>query len=239
MQATVEAPTPETQLDRVATEAGLVGPAKQDLITAFLPDFSQAWNLSVEAKAINVTDPSQKDEIKKARDMRLQLREVRINSEKRRKALKEDSLRRGQAIDKVAKVITQISEPAEAKLLEMETIAERLEQERRSRLRAERAMQLAPFGVDTTCIDLAGMEEPAFARLLEDSRLASEAREKAKREEEEKRAAEEAARKAEAKRWKVEPIRFGHAFAIMTEDFDEDANTGMSFKPGSQGGPCE
>lgn len=207
MQATVEAPTPETQLDRVATEAGLVGAAKQDLITAFLPDFSLAWNLSVEAKAINVTDPSQKDEIRKARDMRLQLREVRINSEKRRKALKEDSLRRGQAIDKVAKVITQIAEPAEAKLLELETIAERLEQERRSRVRAERVMQLAPFGVDTTCIDLAGMEEPAFARLLEDSRLASEARERAKREAEEKRAAEEAARKAEAERLKAENDR--------------------------------
>lgn len=211
MQATAEAPTttptPETQLDRVATEAGLVGPAKQDLITAFLPDFSLAWSLSVEAKAINVTDPSQKDEIRKARDMRLQLREVRIASEKRRKALKEDSLRRGQAIDKVAKVITQIAEPAEAKLLEMETIAERLEAERKARVRAERVMQLAPFGVDTTCIDLAGMEDAAFARLLEGSRLASEARERAKREAEEKRAADEAARKAEADRLKAENER--------------------------------
>jgi HAD superfamily hydrolase (TIGR01509 family) len=152
-------------------------------------------------------DAAGKDEIRKARDMRLQLREVRIASEKRRKALKEDSLRRGQAIDKVAKVITQIAEPAEAKLLEMETIAERLEAERKARVRAERVMQLAPFGVDTTCIDLAGMEDAAFARLLEGSRLASEARERAKREAEEKRAADEAARKAEADRLKAENER--------------------------------
>lgn len=207
MQATVEPTSAESQLAQVASDAGLVGPARQELIEAFLPDFSSAWKLSVDAKSINVTDPSQKDEIKKARDMRLQLREVRIASEKRRKSLKEDSLRRGQAIDKVAKVITQIAEPAEAKLLEMETIAERLEQERRSKLRAERVMQLAPYGVDTTCIDLAGMEEAAFARLLEDSRLAAEARERAAREAEEKRKAEEAAREAERLRLKAENER--------------------------------
>jgi len=207
LQATVEPTSAESQLARVADEAGLVGPARQELIEAFLPDFSSAWKLSVDAKAINVTDPSQKDEIKKARDMRLQLREVRIASEKRRKSLKEDSLRRGQAIDKVAKVITQIAEPAEAKLLEMETIAERLEQERRSRVRAERVMRLAPYGVDTTCIDLAGMEEAAFARLLEDSRLAAEARERAAREAEEKRKADEAAREAERLRLKAENDR--------------------------------
>lgn len=207
MQTTVETTTPESQLARVAEEAGLVGQAKADLIQAFLPDFSSAWKLSVQANDINVTDPSQKDEIKKARDMRLQLREVRIASEKRRKALKEDSLRRGQAIDKVAKVITQIAEPAEAKLLEMETIAERLEQERRSKLRADRVMKLAPYLVDTTCIDLAGMEEAAFARLLEDSRLAAEARERAAREAEEKRKADEAAREAERQRLKAENDR--------------------------------
>ena len=207
MQTTVEPVTPESQLARVAEEAGLVGQAKADLIQAFLPDFSSAWKLSVQANDINVTDPSQKDEIKKARDMRLQLREVRIASEKRRNALKEDSLRRGQAIDKVAKVITQIAEPAEAKLLEMETIAERLEQERRSKLRADRIMKLAPYGVDTTCIDLAGMEEAAFARLLEDSRLAAEAREKAARDAEEKREADEAAREAERLRLKAENDR--------------------------------
>lgn len=209
MSTTAEplATTPETQLAKVATEAGLVGPARQELIDAFLPDFSSAWNLSVQAKDISVTDPGQKDEIRKARDMRLQLREVRIASEKRRKALKEDSLRRGQAIDKVAKVITQIAEPAEAKLLEMETIAERLEQERRSKLRADRVMQLAPYGVDTTCIDLAGMEDAAFFRLLEDSRLAADAREKAAREAEEKRKADEAAREAERQRLKAENDR--------------------------------
>lgn len=207
MQTTIETTTPESQLARVADEAGLVGPARQELIQAFLPDFSSAWKLSVDAKSISVTDPGQKDEIKKARDMRLQLREVRIASEKRRKALKEDSLRRGQAIDKVAKVITQIAEPAEAKLLEMETIAERMEAERKAKLRADRTVKLAPYGVDTTCIDLAGMEDPAFARLLEDSRLAAEARERAAREAEEKRKAEEAAREAERLRLKAENDR--------------------------------
>jgi len=207
LQNTIETTTPESQLARVADEAGLVGPARQELIEAFLPDFSSAWKLSVQAKDIRVTDPGQKDEIKKARDMRLQLREVRIASEKRRKALKEDSLRRGQAIDKVAKVITQIAEPAEAKLLEMETIAERLEAERKAKLRADRTMKLATYGVDTTCIDLAGMEEPAFDRLLEDSRLAAEARERAAREADEKRKAEEAAREAERLRLKAENDR--------------------------------
>ena len=53
---------------------------------------------------------------KKARSMRLQLKEIRIKTEKKRVFLKEDSKKKGQAIDAVAKIIKSMITPTEEHL---------------------------------------------------------------------------------------------------------------------------
>ena len=61
------------------------------LQNAFAPFFEQAKELAEKAKAINVTSPDQLDAMTLARESRLALKELRVNVDKQRKAMKEES----------------------------------------------------------------------------------------------------------------------------------------------------
>lgn len=119
---------------------------KQDYL---LEKFSDATLLAeqwaAKAKEIVVTDESQTDLMKSAREGRLLLKDKRVEIEKTRKQLKEASLAEGRAIDTIAKTLTALIEPTEKYLDEQEKFAERKEAERVRLLNIERLNMLAPY----------------------------------------------------------------------------------------------
>jgi len=66
------------------------------------------------AASIVVTSPDQKKEIKAARETRLALKDIRVKAEKTRKAMKEDSLRLGKAIDGAYNMLDHAIRPVES-----------------------------------------------------------------------------------------------------------------------------
>lgn len=199
-------PAPK-DLARVVRENQLPAVDGQALIASFSCYFADAQALVDEAKALTVTDPTQVTEIKKSRDMRLKLRQVRIAAEKTRKALKEDSLRKGKAIDGIYNVLALLIEPEERRLEDQEKIAERMEAQRKQALQASRAAELAPYGVDTRFFQLGDMPEADYQTLLANSRNAHENRLAAEKRAREEAEAAERARQEEAARLRAENER--------------------------------
>jgi hypothetical protein len=104
------------------------------------------------------------------RQLRLTFRALRVEADKKRKILKEDSIRRGKAVDGVYHVIEYLIVPIEQKLEEAEKFAEREEAAAKAKLKKEREDLLIPFDVAIEFYDLAEMPEANFARLLDDTR---------------------------------------------------------------------
>jgi hypothetical protein len=194
-------------LSRIVYDSGLSQTSAEHLVATFMPFFAEAVTLCEEAKSIVVTDATQKTEMKQAREKRLALRDLRINAEKARKALKEDSLRTGKAIDNVAAVISKTIEPVEARLEEAEKFAERAEAARKSALVVARKAMLAPYGTDTTYINLGDMPQDQFDALYSQVTSAHEAKIAAAKKAEEDRIAAEVARAAEEARVRAENER--------------------------------
>lgn len=171
---------PPKELSRVALENGLAPTSAAALIAAYRPHFDEAHPLIEEARGITVTDATQVTAIKAARRVRLALREVRVAAEKTRKALKEDSLRTGKAIDGMNAVLKLAIEPEENRLEECEKFAERAEAARQERLRVERSDQLVALGADARqYVGLGQMPDEQWKACLHGAKLAKEEREKA------------------------------------------------------------
>lgn len=208
----------DQKITTTLAQAGLEPATAQGLLDTFRPLFIQANEICATAERLHVTDATQVTEIKQARALRLALRTVRTTADKTRKSMKEDSLRRGKAIDGIYNVLEYAVAPVEKRLTEMEEFAERAEAARKLALKSEREAQLKPFGVDTTFYDLANMAEDAFTQLLrgimraheeklfaeakaiEDARIAAEKAEA-------DRKAKEAAEAAERERIRIENER--------------------------------
>lgn len=215
----------EKSLQVIVKESGLEPTKAQVLLENFSGYFELAADWEKKAKAIVVTDEAQVAEMKMAREGRLFLRSKRLEVENTRKALKEQSLREGKAIDGIANVLKAVIVPieeylddqekfvekkqkaeAEARQLEAEKLLrekeekERLEreaEERRIRAENERLQKEA-----TEREAQAQKEREAAARKLEAERKKAEAKLKAEREAREKELAVERA-KAEANAEKI------------------------------------
>jgi hypothetical protein len=167
-------------------DEGLTPDTAQSLRSAFEEYFTAADEWRQKALSIQITRPDQFREMKLARETRLALREIRINAEKTRKALKEDSLKKGKAIDGIYNMLAYAVEPLEKHLLEQEQFIQRIEEERKAQLKALREEALRPF-TDVSLYQLGEMDAATFADLLDTHKLAFAAR-------------QEVARKAEAER---------------------------------------
>lgn len=158
-------------------------------------EFQQQANEWLEkAKAIVVTEENKDEVIPEARKARLALRNIRINVEKKRVEMKEESLRRGKLIDEVAGQIKKSIEPIEDTLKDAEEYEERREAERIQKLRRERFEKLAPYripGDNMESINFGEMHETVFDNFLLSQKVAHE-----QRKERENQIAEEKARQA-------------------------------------------
>lgn len=135
---------------------------------------------------------------KTAGDLRKKLVKVRTGISDVHKVEKAFYLAGGRFVDALKNKLTLTVEQMEEKLSEMEKHFEKLEDERKSKLKAERIAKLEPFGVDTQFISLADMTEEQFSALFENSKLAHETKLENERKSEAERL--EAERLAEEKR---------------------------------------
>jgi hypothetical protein len=147
---------------------------REQLLTSFEPFLLQAKEWREKAQSLVVTDATQLTEMKQAREGRLALRAIRLEADKTRKALKEDSLRYGKAVQGIYNVIEALIVPIEEHLEKQEKFAEIAEANRKEALHNERVALLQPYGVEYAAYDLRNMSAEAFTQLLDGSRLAHE-----------------------------------------------------------------
>lgn len=133
------------QIIEVIESSGVEDTTKATLKERFLPFFEQAEKWKAIAESLVVTDESQTREMKMAREGRLALRAIRVEANNTRKALKEDSIRYGKAVQGVYNVIEYLIKPIEDHLKEQEDFVKIQEEKRLAVLRAERMDALEPY----------------------------------------------------------------------------------------------
>jgi hypothetical protein len=114
----------KTTLVAIVADSGLDRDRSDFMLTAFGDSEKIAHYWGEKAKTIVVTGPEQVTDMLLARTGRLFLRDKRIAIEHTRKAMKEQALREGKAIDGVAKFLTGLIEPIETYLDEQEHYVE-------------------------------------------------------------------------------------------------------------------
>jgi chemotaxis protein histidine kinase CheA len=156
---------------------------------------------------LEVTNGEDPAHVKQARGLRLLLKEERCSIEKLRKSLKEDSLRRGKAIDGYANVLKFIVVPVEERLEEIEKFAEIREKSRRDAITAERAEILRRLGSDPAAFVLHSMDDATWNAVLETVTRRAAEREEAVRKIEAERVEREHKDAEERERQRQENIR--------------------------------
>ena len=187
---------------KLIEESGL-NDERQSLLKSQFNDYIEVateWNN--KAKEIVVTDSSQVDLMKLAKEGRLILRNKRTDIERIRKEIKEQPLKECQAIDSVAKALKELITPTEEYLKEQEEFAKREEEARLQALISERKQALEQYEVDTQYLDLGGMPQPMFEMMLKSSKFDYEQKIIAREAEEKKRIAD-----LEAERIRLEEQR--------------------------------
>jgi hypothetical protein len=120
----------------------------------FVDYFNMVDEFAKKAGMIKVTDSSQKTDMQMARVLRLALRDIRIKADKKRKELKEDSLRYGKAVQGVYNVLEYMIIPIEKTLEEQENFIEIQAEKIRLELRQKRlehsacVFEYMPIGID-------------------------------------------------------------------------------------------
>ena len=196
------------QLTTIAEENGLEKTQAQVILGKFTNFFEQAKEWETKAKTLVITDISQVEEMKQAREGRLILKKIRTEAENTRKDLKERSLREGKAIDGIANVIKALIVPIEEHLEKQEKFIENIENERKEKINADRIAQLVQYvGEDVNLYNLKEMSQEGFVKLLETSKIVFESQKEAEKKAEEERIKKEKEEKAEQERIKKENDR--------------------------------
>lgn len=185
------------KIEVMLRDSGLAPESAQELLIRFKPLIVELGQLQKSMGTIEVTDVSQTGLMKIARETRKQFKDVRIRGDKLRKALKEDSLRRGRAIDGIYNLIDYHATQMEEKLLAAEQFAERKEAERKHALSQERGRALVAEGFNISGLGetLADIAEDQYMAMLEGAKATKRERDRAAKEEADRKAKEEQDRK--------------------------------------------
>jgi hypothetical protein len=138
----------------------------------FAEFFGHIDGLKEKLSTIQVSDISQTAEMQQARDIRLELKNLRISADKTRKRLKEDSLRYGKAVQGVYNVLEFIIAPLEKQAEEQEKFVEIQSMKLRAERKAKREIEVSNYTeFIPTSIDLSGLTEEEFQNLLAGAKL--------------------------------------------------------------------
>lgn len=158
-----------------------------DLQVNFNPLFEKAQEWKNKADKIKVSDINDKEGMKAAREARLELKNIRVEADKIRAKLKEESLLKGKAIDGMFNIIKFLIVPIEKSLEEQEKFAELQEEKRLNELTEKRITELSKYVEDVSIYNVRIMSEEAFNALLESQKkLFAIEQERLKKEEEER-----------------------------------------------------
>lgn len=160
------------QFSLVIKESGLEQDTAQMITGKFAPFIAQLTQWTDKAKEIVVTDESQVAEMRNARNTRLILKDIRVSADKVRKALKEDSIRYGKAVQGVYNMIEGLIAPTEEYLQKQEDFLKIKEQERKEALKAERQTELSPYSEFVPIgIDLGEMTDRDYGLVLTSAKM--------------------------------------------------------------------
>jgi len=187
-------------IDDAMKSVTLAQDAAASLRNAFSPHYQNLHTLAERAKLVKSDEP------KKARTLRLEMREVRVAADKTREECKADSLRLGKAIQGIYNVLEFQCVPMEKALEQIEKAEEIKEVNRKHALGLDRADQLRPF-MDPIGIALGDMPEAQWAALLSGAKATLEAKLAAAAKAEVDRIAKEESDRAERERMRSENER--------------------------------
>jgi len=133
----------EMKLQTIVKESGLESEEGKTLLDKFghYEEVAKEWE--VKAKKIVVINASQTTEIEMAKVVRKKFSDLRIELEKSRKVLKEQSLRKGQAIDAIARFLQSLLKPIEEHLKLQENFVKIQEEKKAEKVRIEEEKRLA------------------------------------------------------------------------------------------------
>lgn len=223
----------ENQLLKLITDSKVAESTALTLQNAFLPAYDQLTVWAEKAKTLVVTDKSQTREMKMAREARLALKEIRVNANKTRLALKEDSTRYGKAVQSVYNLIEGLITSAEKHLEEQEKFVEIQEEKRKKALWSVRSSELLhyrDFVTPDQFAELGEMTEEEFQDLLKycgaalENKMAEEAQAELDRIEKERQKVErqnklfEAGFKFNGREFTYKTLRFGFAIFEMSDE---------------------
>lgn len=191
-----------TDLKSVVEESGVEPQTASMLQTAFVPFFQKAAEWREKAYEIKVTSADQKTAMSMAR---LDLRAIRLESEKKRKAMKEDSLRYGKAVDGMQRILEMLIVPIENYLEEQEQFVQIQASRERAERKQLREWELAPFSAFAPAgVDVSNLTDEDFALLLNAAKSAMDAKNAADLRAEAERKEREEAEAAERERVRIE-----------------------------------
>lgn len=199
-----ETPQQENQLAVILKESGLEQTKAQVILNNFSDYFKIAAEWELKAKTLTVTDESQVTEMKMAGEARKFLKKKRTAIEETRKTLKDASLKEGQTIDAIAKILKNLIEPIEDQLEKQEKFAEIKEAERKQARKEIRVKKLTELEFDFTYTDLLNMSDESYDALILKLENERDARIENERIAEEKRLAEIEAKRLDDERIRVE-----------------------------------
>lgn len=157
-----------TGLALIVAETGLEKETANMIVARFVQFMEQIAEWETKAKALVVTDVAQIEEMKQAREARLILKNIRVDADKVRKELKEDSLRYGRAVQSVYNAIESRITPIEDHLMNQEKFAEFEERKRLNALRAVRQEELGGYQEYVPLsLDLATLAEEEYVKFRE------------------------------------------------------------------------
>jgi hypothetical protein len=168
-------------------------------IEKFNPTKAQLSLLVEESKALDLTDPFDRDQLGKVKKARLNLRDARIAITKIGKGLREDALKFQKEVIAKEKELVGIIEPEENRLAEIEERADKaVERKKRLELLPHRRERLAAIGDGHSETDdqLLDMDGPTFEGYCNE-RIAAKNEADRQRIEADKRAIEEEKRRIE------------------------------------------
>jgi hypothetical protein len=171
---------------------------------AFAPSMQTYVELADKLKGLNKDNPTDAD-AKIARENRLKMVKVRTSAEEIKDMRKEGIKAEGDLIQALYNVVKNSCIVTENEFSEIEKFAERKEQERQLALVETRKELLSEFGTDTSYLPLGVMTDEQFDRLIENEKLAANAR-------------KEAAEKAEAARIEAERLAEEKGLADIEAD---------------------
>lgn len=194
----METTTETKELVLISNNIGVEEKTAVEIAKKFNQFFNTAKEWKKKIEAIEITSIEQKQEMKMSRDARLFVKNTRILAEKEKDTMRatiKERMSKDVAEDKFVvecfKLVETTFKNIEKIAQDKEDYAEKLEQERKDKLKAERIEILTPLAEFVPMgLNLAEMSEDDFSKLVNGANLQKEAKEQA-----EKRAKEEAEEK--------------------------------------------